>query len=129
MARAVGDFSGLKGASAQEVLEAIPVHGTSRKLLPIKGAVQEGIEYKWVEGGKTWRVRIHGPDPSAPAGSNANLGWVVRVQRGQQFMDADGKFYPRGVHNPASPHHDPVAANETHIPIQTPTSATDYTRT
>jgi len=64
MARAPGDFSGLKGANAQEVLAAIPAHATSRNLLPITGAVQEGIEYKWVEGGKTWRVRIHGPDLS-----------------------------------------------------------------
>jgi len=128
MARTVGDFSGLAGVSAQEVLEAIPSHATSRKLLPIKGAVQEGIEYKWVESGKTWRVRIHGPDPSAPAGTNANQGWVVRIQCGQRFMDADGKFHPRGVHKPASPHYDPVAANETHIPIQTPASPSDYTR-
>jgi Bacterial toxin 30 len=126
--RAVGDFSALRGTTAREVLQAIPAHATTRKVTPIPGAVQEGIEYKWVDGMTTWRVRIHGPDTSAPAGSNAAQGWVVRIQKGHLFMDAAGNFYPRGVHNPASPHYNAGAANDTHIPIQTPSGPRDYTR-
>ena len=128
MSRAIGDFSGLKGGTVQEVLEAIPLHATHRKLLPIAGAVNEGIEYKWVEGGVTWRVRMHGPDPSAPSGTHANTGWVVRIQRQHRFMDSQGNFHARGVNNPASPHYDPKAANDTHIPLQTPGDAGEFTR-
>ena len=105
--RKVGDFSNLKGATSKEILEAIPENASSRILRPIDGKVTEGIEYKWVENGVTNRVRIHGPDASAPVGSNARDGWVVRVQKGSKFMDHDGGFHPRGVHNPDSPHYNP----------------------
>ena len=63
------------------------------------------------------RFRAHGPDSTAPAGSNAACGPTYRVQVGKQYMDVDGNLYPRNVHNPASPHYDPAAANATHIPF------------
>jgi len=111
-----------------EVLQAVPAHATVRRLVPIRGAVLEGVEYKWVEGTTTWRVRIHGPDASAPVGTNAAQGGVIRIQKGSLFMDAAGIFHPRGVHNPASPNYNAAAANETHIPIVTPPGPGDYTR-
>ncbi len=81
------------------------------------GGVQYGVEYKWInEQGQTVRFRVHGPDATAPAGSNAALGETYRVQVGGRYMDAQGNLYPRGVHNPKSPSYDPTAANATHIP-------------
>lgn len=50
----------------------------------------EGFEYKWVEEEVTVRVRIHGPDASAPVGSNAASNWVVRVQCGKKYLDPVG---------------------------------------
>ena len=32
------------------------------------------------------QLRIHGIDASAPAGSNAANGWVVRVQQGKKYL-------------------------------------------
>ncbi|UZQ49374.1 polymorphic toxin type 30 domain-containing protein [Clostridium kluyveri] len=48
-----------------------------RELTPIQGKVQEGFEYKFVENGETIRARVHGPDQSAPLGSNAYDNWNV----------------------------------------------------
>jgi len=56
------------------------------------------------------------------------MGWIVRIQRGQKIMDSNGNFYPRGVYNPASPHYDLVASNDTHIPIKTPVNESEYIR-
>jgi hypothetical protein len=100
----------------------IPEGASRRELHPIPGAVQEGAEFKWVDpaGGSTWRVRIHGPDPSAPPGSNAATGWVARIQKGKHYMDSSGTFHPPGIHNPASPHYNPKAINDTHIPYHGP---------
>ena len=81
------DFSNLEGSTADEVLKRIPDYATSRKLYPVEGGATEGIEYKWVQDGQTYRVRIHNADPGAPRGSNAANGWIVRIQRGRQYYD------------------------------------------
>lgn len=47
--------------------------------------------------GVTWRVRIHGWDPSAPIGSNAATDWVSESAKGNKCMDSDGKLHPPGV--------------------------------
>jgi hypothetical protein len=126
--RAVGDFSNLKGATAKEILDAIPQEAKARTLTPQPGKVQEGIEYKWKENERQIIVRIHGPDPSAPRGSNANQSWVVRVRKAGKNMDSNGNFHPDGIWNPRSPHNNEALANDTHIPIQTPSGSNDYTR-
>jgi hypothetical protein len=96
----------------------IPPNAQVRALKPDpNGGAQWGVEYKWVNAeGQTVRFRIHGPDGTAPAGSNAANGVTYRVQVGGRYMDATGNLYKRGVHNPQSPYYDPDAANATHIP-------------
>jgi hypothetical protein len=117
-----GDFSDISGESVQEVLSRVPEGATMRKLTPVEGGSQVGVEYKWVdENGVTNRLRVHDMDPSAPANSNAAQGWVARYQVGGKYYDPEvGSLRPRNVHKPESPHYDPKAANDTHIPIQTP---------
>jgi RHS repeat-associated protein len=101
-----------------QTLVTIPPGATRRKLHPVPGGATRGFEYKWHDGTQTWRVRIHDADPSAPVGSNAHSGWVARVQRGSQYADDMGTFHPPGIHNPASPFHNPTAINDTHIPFR-----------
>ena len=64
------------------------------------------------------RIEVHGPDASAPDGSNAASGPIYRIRVGTMFMDADGNLYPRGIENANSPNYDPVAINATHIPFE-----------
>lgn len=117
----VGDFSDIEGASIDDILSRIPENATRRELTPIEGKVMEGFEYKWVQDGKTMRVRVHGPDASAPAGSNAANGWIVRVQEGKKYYDpVTGEFQPPGISNVDSPFYNEDIANRTHIPIKTP---------
>jgi RHS repeat-associated protein len=110
-----GDRNG--GPSASNPVSMVPDGAQRRDLYPIPGRVEVGVEYKWVnEDGKTVRLRIHGPDGSAPEGSNSANGPTYRVQVGSKYMDADGVLYPPGVHNPNSSNYNPDAANATHIP-------------
>lgn len=115
---AVGDFSGIEKWSIDEIITRVSKDAMERKLKPVVGKVTEGIEYRWVQDGQTIRVRIHGPDLSAPPGSNASNGWIVRVQKGRRYLDPDtGKFLSPGISNPKSPHYNEDLANRTHIPI------------
>lgn len=117
----VGDFSKLEGMTIEDVLSRIPKDATRRELTPQIGKVTEGFEYKWVQDGKTYRVRIHGIDESAPAGSNAANGWVVRVQKGKRYLDpVTMEYQPTGITNINSPNFNEELANRTHIPIQDP---------
>jgi hypothetical protein len=117
-------------------VDTVPPGASSRTLKPDpNGGAQEGIEYKWKEptgeldaNGKpvldengdpasiTYRLRVHSADGTAPAGSNAASGPTYRIQRGAQYQDESGNMYHRNVHNSASPHYDPTAANNTHVP-------------
>ncbi|MBZ8183295.1 polymorphic toxin type 30 domain-containing protein [Oscillatoria salina] len=115
-------FRNIRGATYDRVIECIPQNATRRSLLPIPGKVTQGVEYKWRDRqDNTIRVRIHGPDPSAPLGSNARCGWVVRVQIAGRWLDYKGNFHHRNIHNQSSPYYDAKAVNDTHIPIQSPT--------
>jgi hypothetical protein len=125
--RAVGDFSNLKGASPKQIRAAIPPNATKVPWQQVQGGAKYGSKFKWVDNnGNKWQLRMHGPDPSAPPGSNAANGWVVRVQKDNKYMGSNGNFYKNGAFNPNSPFYDPNAANDAHIPIQTPTSPSDY---
>lgn len=95
----------------------VPAGAQRRTLTPHSGGgAQYGVEYKWTQDGQTYRLRVHGPDGTAPAGSNAASGVTYRLQVGQRYFDRDGRLHPRGVHNPDSSNYDPAAANATHIP-------------
>nr|WP_272944367.1 polymorphic toxin type 30 domain-containing protein [Streptomyces sp. SS] len=90
-----------------------------RQLTPdSNGGAQKGVEYKWTDPvtGNTARLRVHDADGTAPPGSNAANGDVYRISIGGRYQDEAGTLYHRNVHKPASPHYDPDAANDTHIP-------------
>lgn len=88
------------------------------------GGAKEGIKFRWVdEAGKTWDVRAHSIDPSAPPGSNAANGWIYRVEvkqvnpKWKWTMDSNGNFHKENVLRENSPYYDESIANETHIPF------------
>ena len=117
----VGDFKNLEGFSVEEILSRIPSDASRRGLKPVGGKVTEGFEYKWSQDGKTMRVRVHGPDPSAPTGSNAAKGWIVRVQEGKKYLNpVTGEYQPPGISTPDGPFYNENLANRTHIPIKSP---------
>lgn len=88
---------------------------------PIAGGVTEGFEFKWVKDGKTYRVRVHNAEPSAPIGSNVANGWIVRVQKGTNYYDDTVKaFQSARFTNPSGPYFDENIMNNTHISIIDP---------
>ncbi len=114
-------FRDIIGLGYEEIIKRIPLQATRRILIPEEGKVIEGVEYKWISNTEiTIRVRLHGPDASAPPDSNAYNGWIVRIKVGDKYLDCQGNFAHRNCHNPRSPHYDPNMANNTHIPIQSP---------
>ncbi|WP_167494528.1 polymorphic toxin type 30 domain-containing protein [Pectobacterium polonicum] len=104
-------------------LITIPETATVRKLTPPEGYVGNyGYEYKWINssGSKT-TVRIHGIDATAPAGSNASQGWVVRIMYEKKSMDMHGNYHPPDIFKGSSPSYSPSIINDVHIPIEQPT--------
>ena len=117
----IGDFSGLNGSNVDDILDRIPDDAVLRELTPVNGGATEGFEFKWVQDGQTYRVRVHNPDPSAPIGTNAYNNWVVRVQRGRRYYDYTiDDFQPARFTNPNGDFFDESIMNNTHIPIQNP---------
>lgn len=110
------------GPNRWQILLRIPKRAVMKKLHPVPGGATKGREYTWHEpaSGKKMTVRIHNADPSAPRGSNAAKGWIIRILRGKHSMDTDGTFHPPGIFNPSSPFHDPALVNRIHIPIIRP---------
>ncbi|RLU90395.1 type IV secretion protein Rhs [Streptomyces griseocarneus] len=104
--------------TGRDPMSVVPDHAGIRELTPDpNGGAQYGLEYKWMDSQeRTVRLRIHGPDGNAPAGSNAAMGDSYRIQFGGKYQDDLGNLYPRNVHNENSPHYNPDAANATHIP-------------
>ncbi|MGX7418404.1 polymorphic toxin type 30 domain-containing protein [Carnobacterium gallinarum] len=118
----IGDFSNLQGSNVDDLLSRIPADANKRVLTPQPGKVTEGFEYTWkASDGTKMTVRVHGPDASAPTGSNAANGWIVRVQQGKKYFDpVSGTFQPPGISRPNSEFYNEELINSTHIPIQTP---------
>lgn len=117
----IGDFTELEGSTVDEILDRIPDEAVLRELYPVQGGATEGFEFKWVQNGQTYRVRVHNVDPSAPVGSNAYNGWVVRAQRGRRYFDPTiNDFREAKYFNPNGPNYDEVIINDTHIPILDP---------
>jgi RHS repeat-associated protein len=107
--RPIGDFSNVKGKSVPDILEAIPLNAEKVPFTPsTTGGATEGIKYRWQDtAGVKHEVRIHNQDPSAPVGSNANSGWIVRVKKGRKFMDHNGNFYGDNIRTPNSTSYNP----------------------
>ena len=100
----IGDFINLEGSTVDDILDRIPDETTLRELYPVEGGATEGFEFKWVQDGQTYRVRVHNADPGAPAGSNAANGWLLRIQRGTQYYDYTiNEFQPAKFTNPKGP--------------------------
>lgn len=117
----IGDFTELEGSTVDEILDRIPDEAVLRELYPVQGGATEGFEFKWVQNGQTYRVRVHNVDPSAPVGSNAYNGWVVRAQRGRRYFDPTiNDFREAKYFNPNGSDYDEVIINDTHIPILDP---------
>ncbi len=120
--RKVGDFTGLTGATPNEVISRISKNAVIRHWVSELGRIEKGMRFAWKDAsGKPWMVRMHEADPQAPAGSSAARGWVLRVAYGNKFMDAGGNLYTENaLKNAASSNYHPDNANNTHIPIQAP---------
>ncbi|WP_333769431.1 polymorphic toxin type 30 domain-containing protein [Streptomyces sp. IBSBF 2435] len=102
----------------KDPMSIVPDDAKIRELTPHSGGgSQYGLEYSWKnDAGQTVRLRIHGPDGTAPVGSNSASGETYRIQIGRQYQDEAGNLYHHQSHNPNSPNYNPNAANATHIP-------------
>ncbi len=117
----IGDFTNLECSTVDDILDRIPDDAVLRELRPVQGGATEGFEFKWTWNGQTYRVRVHNSDPSAPVGTNAYNGWVVRVQRGKWYYDPTiNDFREAKYFNPTGPFFDETIVNNTHIPIHNP---------
>jgi hypothetical protein len=120
----VGDFTGLTGATPNEIVSRIPADAKIEHWLSEPGKIEKGMVFKWKDASrKIWLVRMHeaDPNPKLPAWSNAARGWVLRVRHSGKYMDAAGYFYTQNaLTNPDSTKYDPNGANATHMPIQAP---------
>jgi len=86
--RLAGNFQDLKGASFEEIVSRVPSEWT---WAPQRSG--NGIRFFDVAGKE--RIRIHGPNPRAPLGSNSRAGWVVRAtDRVGNFYDDLGRMQP-----------------------------------
>lgn len=110
------DFSNITNKYVSEIIKLIPGSAARRILIP-NSNISAGFEYTWMTSTHKWRVRFHGPDSSAPVGSNALSGWIVRIQRGSHYIDSNGVFHPPGIFNLNSPHYSENLCNDTHIPV------------
>ncbi|MGO4532659.1 polymorphic toxin type 30 domain-containing protein [Paenibacillus sp. 2TAF8] len=119
---AVGDFQNVKDVN--DLLSRIPEDAKQIPWREVPGGAKEGVKFRWVdEAGKTWDVRTHSVDPTAPLGSNAANGWIYRVEvkqvdpKWKWTMDSNGNFHKENVLREKSPYYDESIANETHIPF------------
>lgn len=83
-----GDFTGLEGATAEEIFSRVPKEW---KMLPQN--LGQGI--KFVDKAGIERIRIHALDIKAPIGKNSNIGWVLRIQaddKGKKFYNNSGNI-------------------------------------
>ena len=96
-----GHFTGLKGASFEEIFSRAPKDW--------KVVLQnDGNGIKFVDKDGADRVRIHAPEnnPKLPSTANTNSGWVLRIHANKnKYFDDSGKILPYNT-------------NETHIPIK-----------
>ena len=97
----VGDFTGLTGASFEEIFSRAP---KDWKVM----LQNDGKGIKFVDKDGVERVRIHAPEnnPKLPSTANTNSGWVLRIPASRKkYFDDSGKILPYDT-------------DETHIPIK-----------
>ncbi|MGD7788554.1 polymorphic toxin type 30 domain-containing protein [Propionibacteriaceae bacterium Y1700] len=98
-------------------LDRVP-RRAKRKDLTTMEHIDHGVMYEWSDNLGRHQVRIHGPDSSAPPGSNAASGHVYRISHNDHFYeDVNGNLYSaKSATKPSSPHYDPNFGDTTHIP-------------
>jgi len=102
----VGDFTGLTGASFEEIFSRAPKDW--KVMLQNDG---KGIKFvEVVDGKEIEKIRIHAPEnnPKFPSTANTNSGWVLRIPADKEknlYFDDTGKILKSRT-------------NETHIPIK-----------
>ncbi len=97
----VGDFTGLTGASFEEIFSRAP---KDWKVM----LQNDGKGIKFVDKDGVERVRIHAPENNQklPSTANTNNGWVLRIPASRKkYFDDSGKILPYDT-------------DETHIPIR-----------
>ena len=97
----VGDFTGLNGASVEEIISRIPSSWANAPQRMGQGLV-------WFDDTGNEAIRIHGPGINAPFGSNSASGWVLRIHA------PNGQYYDESG-NIVSPQ-----SNDGHIPMGNP---------
>lgn len=107
----------LYNANISSIIKAVIPQGATKRILVPSSNIKEGFEYTWRTEKNMYKIRFHSADRGAPPGSNAANGWVVRIRRGNYYMDCDGNFHPPGIYNINSPHFNEAAVNSTHIPV------------
>ena len=119
---AVGNFQNIKDLN--DFITRIPANAKQIPWRQVPGGAKDGVKFRWVDGtGKTWDVRAHSIDPTAPPGSNAAKGWIYRVEvkqvnpKWKWTMDSSGNFHKENVLRESSPYYNESIANETHIPF------------
>lgn len=98
----VGNFTGLRGATMEEIVSRVPKDWTV-------AMQKDGKGVRFLDTAGNERIRVHQADPDAPVGSNAHSGWVLRVSDGgkgrkAKYFDDNGNVGNRWD-------------NDTHIPI------------
>ena len=97
----VEDFTGLTGASFEEIFSRAP---KDWKVM----LQNDGNGIKFVDKDGVERVRVHAPEnnPNLPSTANTNNGWVLRILVSRKkYFDDTGKILPYDT-------------DETHIPIK-----------
>jgi hypothetical protein len=117
--RSVGDFSNIRGKSLQNILGAIPPDAEKIPFnIAITEGTNEGIKYKWKDiDGVKWEVRIYNSDYPESIKNKTNNGWIIRIRKGNKYMDHKGKFYSDNLHNSDSKFYNPKKIKNTYIPI------------
>jgi hypothetical protein len=112
-------FDGVRGQSAEDAISRVP-RGAERPNFDPGPTNMDGVKFKWNNAdGSAGRMRIHGPDPAAPAGSNSAEGYVARIESGKTTFNGDTNSYVKpNVFNENSPMYDAAAANGAHVPLK-----------
>ena len=98
----VGDFTGLRGATMEEIVSRVPQNWTV-------SIQRDGKGVRFIDTAGNERIRVHQADHKAPVGSNSNSGWVLIISNGgkgknAQYFDHNGNV---GGYKD----------NDTHIPV------------
>jgi hypothetical protein len=126
----VGDFSNIANATPNEIISRVPKDARLMQwVVNNPDDPQAGMKFIWKpENEPTYRLEMHSQDPKVVAQDpnlNAGKGWIVRVQRGNKYIDTGGNWITqKAIDNPDSSNYNPDNANNTHIPIQPPPNAT-----